>query len=334
MALVLVAFGLLPRRETLIITGYCALGQVAFYLLLRSRRAQRFADPSCAFAQVLFGISTLLIGCVLIPQDRVAAVQIFSLIIAFDLTRLSRRQVSMAAASTVVGLLGISISVRWMTGDDATWHRELVSLAMTVVYLPLLVTVGKVVRRRMDQQSSQRAALGDALEQLQILSERDALTGAPNRRHGEALLDKEAVRRLRHRTPLSLGLLDIDFFKRINDSHGHAVGDAVLVALVQLIEDVLAPEFTLARWGGEEFLIVMPETVSGDAAAAMRCLRDAVSAADWTACAPALRVEVSIGVCEFTATSSIQETLERADVALYQAKNQGRGRVVEHTRAV
>ncbi len=332
MALILVAVGFLPQREVFILTGWCGLGLLAFYALISSGRTRHFTDPACAFAQVLLGISTLLLGCVLVPQDRVAAVQLFFLIVAYDLTRLSRRQVGMTAAATIAGLLSISLGIWWMTGDDRGLRHELVSLTLMVVYVLLLVIVGKGVRERISLESSQRAALSEALEQLQILSERDALTGAPNRRHGEALLAREGVRHGRHGTPVSLGLLDIDFFKRVNDSHGHATGDAVLVALVRLAGTVLAPEVTIARWGGEEFLVVMPETRSAGAVAAMQRLRDTISAADWTACAPGLHLDVSVGVCELVAGNSIEQTLEQADAALYRAKNEGRGRVVEHRR--
>jgi diguanylate cyclase (GGDEF)-like protein len=96
------------------------------------------------------------------------------------------------------------------------------------------------------------------LSELRTLSEHDALTGAVNRRHMMALLNEELKRQRRAHRPFSVAMVDIDFFKRVNDDHGHAVGDLVLKKLVLMTREALRETDVIARWGGEEFLVLLP----------------------------------------------------------------------------
>jgi diguanylate cyclase (GGDEF)-like protein/PAS domain S-box-containing protein len=156
----------------------------------------------------------------------------------------------------------------------------------------------------------------------------DALTGAANRRQGALTLTGALDRRARDGMPLALLMLDLDRFKSINDRHGHAGGDAVLRTLVATAKSVLRAIDTLARWGGEEFIVILPNTDTASALVAAERLRGALAGAQTTlANGGTIWFTVSIGVAGATDTDE-DELLRRADTALYAAKASGRNRVV------
>jgi len=156
----------------------------------------------------------------------------------------------------------------------------------------------------------------------------DPLTGAYNRRQGDTLLRAEFIRRGRYRRPFAVLMLDVDHFKAVNDRFGHSTGDAVLRELVQTCLKVLRSIDMVARWGGEEFLIVLPEIDAANAMSTAERLRAAVEATEVAAPGGVtIRFTVSIGVAE-PESESPDELLSRADVALYAAKTGGRNRVI------
>lgn len=170
--------------------------------------------------------------------------------------------------------------------------------------------------------------LQDALLQKSI---RDPMTHLFNRRYMEGALEQEVLRAERHKTPLSIVMLDIDHFKRFNDTYGHDAGDAVLIEFARLVADLAGKDNIACRYGGEEFLIIMP-------------LHDAVKAAAWAEnlCEATRRmrvtlqgkmlenVTVSIGLVEFPfkGNTTPVQLVTRADTALYKAKQNGRDQVV------
>ena len=164
--------------------------------------------------------------------------------------------------------------------------------------------------------------------QLQELSLRDPLTGLHNRRHFDVTLGTLFEQSRRHGHALSLVVADIDWFKRINDHHSHAMGDAVLRQVAELMRTHLRASDLLARWGGEEFVIALPETPLPAAAALCEKLRTLIEQFPWSQLAADLRVTVSLGLSAEPALGSAAAMLAQADARLYQAKQSGRNRVV------
>ena len=156
---------------------------------------------------------------------------------------------------------------------------------------------------------------------LQELATRDSLTGLVNRRAFFERTDSARALAARMQTPVTLMMLDIDHFKRINDRHGHAAGDRALIVFAESALSVLREHDILARMGGEEFALLLPGTGLAGAVQAAERLRGAVGAA------PGLPMTVSIGVVELDADEDINAALARADHALYEAKRAGRNRV-------
>jgi diguanylate cyclase (GGDEF)-like protein len=182
------------------------------------------------------------------------------------------------------------------------------------------------------------AQLADAhreLEQLQERlreqAERDWLTGLFNRRYLAGVLER--VDGAAASAPLSVAALDLDHFKSINDRFGHEVGDRVLARAARLLEAAVRGSDVVARTGGEEFVVVMPDTAEADAIACAERLRTAIAGERWEAIAPGLAITASIGVVSARATGA-DELVRLADRRLYAAKQAGRNRVDAHSFAV
>jgi diguanylate cyclase (GGDEF)-like protein len=126
-----------------------------------------------------------------------------------------------------------------------------------------------------------------------------------------------------------IALIDIDHFKRVNDSHGHAVGDAVLRAFADAARTALRARDVLARWGGEEFLLMLPDTEPAEAMQVLRRVAEQVAAVRVSAPGAELRVTFSGGVAARVGDEPFTDTITRADRAMYEAKSQGRDRIVQ-----
>jgi diguanylate cyclase (GGDEF)-like protein len=156
----------------------------------------------------------------------------------------------------------------------------------------------------------------------------DDLTLLSNRRQVIADLQREVIRSERYHTPVSISMVDVDHFKRVNDSHGHAVGDLVLRAVARYLRDNMRGPDIVGRYGGEEFLVILPnspvQAAIEQAERLCRCLRSrTISAGD-----KELQITISAGVAEYRqGQEDWQQFLSRADAAMYEAKAQGRDRV-------
>ena len=164
-------------------------------------------------------------------------------------------------------------------------------------------------------------------ELLQQISIRDGLTGTFNRRFLDERLREEVTRAARYNQPLSAALLDIDHFKSINDSLSHAVGDDVLRILAAVVSDQMRDTDLLVRYGGEEFVVLLPLTALENAGKAAEKVRAAVEGHDWKSLHPDLRVTVSIGVAQMTDAENPDGLIDAADRKLYEAKKAGRNRI-------
>jgi diguanylate cyclase (GGDEF)-like protein/PAS domain S-box-containing protein len=183
----------------------------------------------------------------------------------------------------------------------------------------------------MDGKRLMLCVVHDVTEQKRLKSEleyaasRDPLTGLWNRRHFLNLLENAHRQKRRYDVDYSLMILDADHFKNINDRFGHGKGDEVLVLLARTLENRVRETDSVCRWGGEEFIILLPQTNVGSAAKLAECLR--ASAAEIQV--PDLPVvTISIGVAQHQSEEATESLLRRADTALYQAKAAGRNRVV------
>lgn len=170
------------------------------------------------------------------------------------------------------------------------------------------------------------AELEKALEEAQGEACRDPLTGALNRRGFERAYEREMARARRNGGTLSLAMIDLDDFKALNDRHGHLVGDKALAHLVSVLHESMRPSDVLCRFGGEEFVLMLPDTAAADACKAVRRFLARFSAR----MLPGLDLAMtfSAGVVEHDYFESLEEAVQRADAATYAAKRSGKNRVV------
>ena len=186
-----------------------------------------------------------------------------------------------------------------------------------------------IVARSQAAEAQERiVTLQNELEEASRLMRHDQLTGALNRRGLEEMFQTESARAQRRGTRLAVALLDIDHFKKLNDSLGHKVGDDALVHLAKVVRQHLRPQDVLARYGGEEFVILLPETGDSDAQQALIRLQRELTREFFMADLQKVVITFSAGVTRLAEGESLESALKRADGAMYQAKQAGRNRVM------
>ncbi len=183
-------------------------------------------------------------------------------------------------------------------------------------------------RKQVESAEAKISKLEKELSEVSELVQLDQLTGALNRRGLDAAFDREAKRVDRSHAPLSLALLDIDNFKRLNDSMGHQVGDQALVHLCNVIKEALRPSDSVARYGGEEFVIVLPDVAADEAAGTVERLQRELTKHFFLHENERILVTFSAGVAQRGEEEPQEEVIARADKAMYQAKRTGKNRVV------
>jgi two-component system cell cycle response regulator len=164
-------------------------------------------------------------------------------------------------------------------------------------------------------------------EEIHRLTITDGLTHVANKRHFTDFLEREISRSARHARPLSLVLLDVDHFKRVNDEYGHLAGDRVLHGIASVVAKQVRREELLARTGGEEFAIVLPETTIEEAALFSERIRAEVERASFDYDGEPLRATISLGAAALEKGETLESLFARADSNLYRAKEGGRNRV-------
>ena len=221
-----------------------------------------------------------------------------------------------------------SIIVILITGDDARYSHETAVQEGAADFIVKPIRPPELVRRI--RQAREIRSLTEAKERLiadlERLAIRDELTGLYNYRHFQAQLKAETQRSLRYQRPLSLIVVDVDHFKVVNDTLGHAQGDRILAGIARGLDGAVRTTDVVFRHGGEEFAILLPETHGDEARGVADRARQAVEQAE------PLRVSgrpvtISAGVADFLWTEDHESFLRRADAALYRSKHDGRNRV-------
>lgn len=313
----------------LVYFGLMFATNVVFLTAIWTNLNLKFPDPGMTFPQIAAGI---LWGMVLIaqtsPEARGGMLLIFVTSFFFGVFRLTTRQFLFLTvlASIAYGLL---VVFQWNTMDENTRRIELAQWAFLTLMLFWMSFMGGYVARL-------RANLRHAMSKIELLAHQDHLTGANNRRAITGTLESALSYANRTDTPLSICMLDLDHFKRINDKFGHLVGDQVLQVFVERVErqlrsaDVIRgkeQEEPLGRFGGEEFLVVLPGSELEGARQVAERVRAAVAGAPFSTEKGDVSLTVSIGVTEGRRDDEPDDLLRRADEALYKSKKGGRNRV-------
>ncbi len=329
--------------QVLVAFTVCALAGVGvFYYIVHRGWNLRLRDPSLVFAQLLFGITLAFVT--MTQMGPVVARVLFALTgmvsISYAASTLDRRHLlALMGLGSLEAMLMVGYVIRGLDSD-----ARMAELVLLVVLLGVALQVclyGSVqaalrTKIRERTQSLDRAMHELRLANAALASERDAaasrashdeLTGIFNRRHLEGELAVQIARSRRRGTPLTVALLDIDHFKRINDLFGHTVGDEALRHVADVMSRNIRGADVLGRYGGEEFLLIMPDTESESAAVLCNRLRDAVRASRPQGLRDDRPVTLSGGLAELRSQEQREDLVQRADVALYRAKAEGRDRI-------
>ena len=302
-------------------------GMAGFFGLIRSGWSRRLQDPSMTLPQMIYAIHCGAAAYVLIGAGRGGVFPILMVILAFGLFQLRPRQVHAVGLFAVVLFGAVMAVMAWLRPEVYPPRIELGHFLMIVTMVPAMSLLAGRLSHLRERLRRQKSDLAHAVARIQELATRDSLTGLVNRRHMQELMEQEHRRCVRSGHTFCLAVIDIDHFKQINDRHGHAGGDRVLRELAQEMLATLRMSDVLARWGGEEFVVMLSDSRVTLARGGLERLRERVLGLRFELEGGPQAVTVSAGLAEHHAGESVAQTLERADRALYEAKAQGRNRV-------
>lgn len=319
--------GISPGWVMAVWLAVAAATNIGFYLLFRCGINLRLRDPSMTLAQMVAAISMLLFTQSYAGEARGAYLVVLLIIMVFGSFKLHTRELLILSLLTIAAY-GLTLPlIRYIDGERFNLAVEMVLWCSFSVFLPFISILGGSISDLRKKLMASNAQLQEVLQQVTELATHDELTGAYNRRYLLEMLAHEKNRTDRGGAGFCVCILDLDHFKRINDSHGHPVGDAVLKTFADTVQALLRSTDFFARYGGEEFLLFLPQTSLDMAQHCIRRLQDALLAAEYRGLPQGSRVTASIGVAQYNLQESVAELIERADKALYRAKQNGRNRM-------
>ena len=320
--------GIMETRAGAMLAGAIVLSCTGFYLALRTGFNLRFADPSLTLAQTLAAITWIAGAYATTNVAHGGTLMLLALVLVFGIFSMDPRRSRLSGVYTVV-VMGVvmayqSVAHPRLYPPPVEW----MNFVFVLVVVPTITTLSVQLTHMRDRLQHQKAELSEALERIRELATRDELTGLINRRQMHQVLNEQVALGNRSMGEFSVVVVDLDHFKRVNDTHGHAVGDEVLRNFAAEAQRVLRETDVIARWGGEEFLLMMPEVPPGAPRIGIERLRSALASLPISTVVPELRLGFSAGIATYRAGEPIEKAIERADHALYQAKQAGRNQSV------
>ena len=299
-----------------------------FYAIFRSGLNKRSAEPTLAFPQALAAQSMVAAAYAFSGPVHPATLILFPLVMIFGMFDMPVRHARFLTLYSIA-VTGAVMAWRVQTDPDVyIAHLELIFLVMLATVLVAISQLSVLLSFMRGRLKEQKAELEQALAHIQEMATHDELTGLANRRHILDQLNQHALRHARGGPSFYVAMADLDHFKRINDEHGHAVGDEALRTFARQAQALLRNTDVIGRWGGEEFLLLMPETPPGDPNVGLERLRAGLAGCEASTHVEGVRVRFSAGLSRYREGEAIADTIERADRAVYAAKAAGRDRTV------
>ena len=307
----------------------CGLTAVAFYLLLSETGfTERFRDHYIVTPQLIINMMIMLGFAYIAPQVGVLFLCELFLVFSFGALRATPRETALVWTFLTLGLAALFL----LTDKPIAMPHDgpierFATMSVFVLGIGRCMFVG-IFSSTMRQTLYQRGLkLKEAYRRIEELAELDELTGSLNRRSIMRALDEEVTRAQRLNKPCSVALIDLDLFKRINDAYGHPTGDEVLRTFaITMFANIRAID-KFGRYGGEEFLLLLPDMGVDEAARVLDRLRMIISELDWSALSAGMQVTISAGVTALRKDENSDTLLARADQALYASKAGGRNRI-------
>ncbi|MDE5440161.1 diguanylate cyclase [Bradyrhizobium sp. CSA207] len=299
-----------------------------FAVLSEAGVGDRHSDHYLTVFQISAHMALQFMFLVSAPTVGIAFIAVLFLIFAFGTLRMTSSQamVTWGLATCGLGLvfLASDLPIGLPVGTRLERAASMLCFVLVIGQCAFLGLFGATLRKILYRRSIELKA---AYQRIEELAELDELTGSYNRRCIMRHLDAEIEISRQAATPCAIALIDLDWFKRINDAHGHPVGDEVLRTFAITIFANIRPADRFGRYGGEEFLLLLPGMAGDVASRMLDRLRGIVADLDWSAFSPGMRVTISAGVVTLRDNDTADTFLARADRALYSAKAQGRNRI-------
>lgn len=295
-------------------------------LALRSPWARRSADPALRMPLTLVAITWTVVLYATTGRLHALQLAVLVLVITIAVCYLQRRMAALACAYAFVTLGATMFALaRWQPEVYVPKVQAFYGLMMAAD-LPAVLLIGLQLFRLRARMKARRVELECGVARLRELATRDELTGLPNRHFVAETFEHLASDSTNSGESCAVVLIDLDHFKQVNDTYGHAAGDQALRTFARQASEQLRQVDVLSRWGGEEFLLVCPKTTAEGARISTARLRQALEMIQVLSEAPAFRIRFSAGITEIAAAESLEATLARSDIALYEAKEAGRNR--------
>jgi diguanylate cyclase (GGDEF)-like protein len=307
----------------------CGLVSVAGYILLSETGfTERFRDHYFITPQVIASMAIMLAFTYVAPEVGVMFLCTLFVVFNFSSLRSTPLQTAVVWTAMAFGLAWLFLLTdKPISMPHETYLERFATMTVFVLTIGRCMFLGifsSTMRKTLYKNGRE---LKEAYKRIEELAALDELTGSFNRRCIMRMLDDEITRTQRTTAPCSIALIDLDWFKRINDTYGHPIGDEVLRTFAITVFANIRNIDRFGRYGGEEFLLVLPDTPGDTAVRLLDRLRAIVSDLDWSAFSPGMQVTVSAGVTTLRPDETADTFLARADRALYTAKARGRNRI-------
>ena len=298
-----------------------------FYACFRSGLNLRLPDPSLTLPMMVAAGMTISVVQVDAGMGRDNLMLLYPVVFMFGVFRFSTRELIVVALLYSAFFAIATVASVWSYRMAMDLNHEIFRVCFLTAVLLWFAFIGGNISALRQQLRLANDELRIAVEKAEGLANHDALTGAYSRRYTMDLLEREGHRAKRG-GGLSIGMLDIDHFKSINDSYGHAAGDEVLKGICAIIQSALRETDFLGRYGGEEFIVGFALTPAAPAALVAERIRKMIAESTMPCLPEGKHVTVSMGEAKHHVPDTIERTLARADAALYKAKAAGRNQVL------
>ena len=299
-----------------------------FTLLSETNINDRFEDHYLTIFQIGTNIALQLAFLLVAPEIGYAFLSFLFLAFGFGALRMTSRQATIAWTLTAIGVIpAFQFAAAPIGMPVGTPLERLAAMLIFIITIGQCAFVGLYGSSLRTMLYNRSVELRNAYKRIEELAELDELTGSFNRRCIMRMLEDEIARAHRTKTPCSVALIDLDWFKRINDAHGHPTGDEVLRTFAITTYANIRTVDRFGRYGGEEFLLLLPDTPNEAAARTLDRLRAIIAELDWSALSAGMAVTISAGVATLAPDETPDALLARADCALYAAKAGGRNRI-------
>jgi diguanylate cyclase (GGDEF)-like protein len=322
-----VYLGLLDPLTAYFLTACGVVTYVTVYVLVRSGWSLRLKDPVLAFPHALASVTICVMAFMELGEHRSNVMILIGQTIVAAMFRLKPAKVLLLGALTVAMLTVATVVLTW---HDPVHYPAITSWAILLVGGSALLVLSMVAKWISDigvRLGRQAKELAEAVRTVEQMATTDMLTGLLNRRVVTDMAEAELKLIERSGSPLCVAVIDLDHFKDINDRFGHHAGDTALKEFAQCTAPQLRQVDKLARWGGEEFLLLLPQLTQAEALTALERLRKTVEGLVFKDHA-LMRLTFSVGIAQVQPGETLEQLVDRADHAVYDAKRAGRNRCV------